>query len=98
MTGSVRGDRRRGNGHRAGRADIRLPEESEVALMEITIQVDQMARRRHRRGMLLLLLAATLSCPRASLALSLLKAVLGTKPPSGRTPARSSSPASSHCC
>ena len=48
-----------------------------MALMEITIQVDQMAHRRNRRGVLLLLLAAILYLPAALLALYLLKAVLG---------------------
>jgi hypothetical protein len=44
--------------------------------MEVTVQVDRMAHRRHRRGMLLFLVAAALYLPVVLLALSLLKALL----------------------
>src|SRR5690348_2367460 len=45
--------------------------------MEVVVQADRTAYRRHRRGMLLFLWAAALYLPAVLLGLSLFKAVLG---------------------
>src|SRR6185437_6453135 len=66
----------RGNRHRPDRAGSRPHSECEAAAMRVEFQADRTAYRRHRRGMLLFILAAALLMPSVPLVLSGPAAVL----------------------